>query len=105
MTLGWYGVSCVLLALWDLFLILATILDLKVILKWDSPVFRGVFILIAGFITLGVAADLGIAGGALSLAVGVAWIVIGIITRTCLEGSSGSGSKGKKDSSSSSSSS
>jgi hypothetical protein len=71
-----YGLFAILLAIWDFLLVVAGCAGLKSLIEFDSRFWRGVFIFIGGFITLGVSADLGICAGAFSFAIGALWILL-----------------------------
>jgi hypothetical protein len=79
MTLLIIGLFSVLLAAWDIILLICGILQKQFLASFDSLVIRGAFIVVIGFITLGSCALLGIGAGAVNLAMGVVWIVFGIL--------------------------
>jgi hypothetical protein len=62
-----------------IFHILMTVVDcgeaVKKLKEWDNLLWRSVFELVIGFITLGASADLGIASGILCILVSTTWIV------------------------------
>jgi hypothetical protein len=79
MTLVMYGLFGVLLALWDVMMIIAGLVkQLAFLGKVDSYLFRGIFIFVMSMVTFGVCADLGIAGGSLGLVASVAWVGLAI---------------------------
>jgi hypothetical protein len=78
--LVFFGLFGIILAIWDIFMIICGIVSaLSKLGDLDSGLWRGVYILVCGIISMGVAADFGIAAGVLSLLFGLLWIVLGII--------------------------
>jgi hypothetical protein len=91
MTFVLYGLFSALLAFWDILLIIGGVAGVSSLAQFDSRFWRGIFIVIGGFITLGVSADLGICAGAFSFAIGAIWILLAFCTAKPLEKSEAKG--------------